>query len=837
MKRYPALFPALAILNGALTFAQTPVLVLLNGPAGANTANHELVAAHMKALGASDIARYSVINALGGKLPPLTADRLASDPKISEILSYDDLSSRSFAELLRQIDRAAQAPAGGVVSASVLDGDSQSAGHSLLLDRLIDDHQVTVVLKGGMGSQANAITAGLAAIPGTRKPDFIGPDAGHPIEDALNRLTQMGVTSALARKAILINTASSASGWSETGGWGAVNRDAIDALNTGGPICVQQTQQASSCFAGAITATEDYETKSSSPVKITVAWSRGQAARNLEIHVYDHAHKELAAATTDDGNVQQITAQNDTGLLIRVKLTQPIAAGDAPLPFALVSSVPLTTAPHTCGASNSISPSTMNFPASGGTQSVTISVDPGCNWQLTGVLTGMDVFAIPQQTSGTGPATVSVVAGPNPYNVQQTERIVLQPDGFNGPYMGVTQDAGVRCVYTAAATGTLPIGVTGGSAGLTITASPATCTSSASSNVTWLAVSSPSGTGNWSPILAATPNVALNASTSARSATVDVSGTTPGQAPVFMQNIAIAQAGVQCTFSLPTTQFTIPYAGIPQSSPQSFSVMVTDAACQWTATTAATFVHLVNNNVQTGKLTYTVQYYADAATASTQSLPAFILCGGDPYGGSYTVPVQTFSADGTVTPPPPPLPQGGFDMTKVIVTLDTYPASTGKINTNVDPKTGKWHVDGLVAGKNYQAIVTIPLPNLYDTLPLSIDDVTANSATNLNFRILLKGHGLYIGQTQITVGSTFYSRIIALLTKIDPNLGAYAKLILDALIDSAYRQTAASYQDLLKMVAFRALLIRAARDLGKQVDIFDGNANFTCKQSSALCKD
>ena len=82
--------------------------------------------------------------------------------------------------------------------------------------------------------------------------------------------------------------------------------DAIDALNTGGPICVQQTQQASSCFAGPITATEDYETKSSSPVKITVAWSRGQAASNLEIHVYDHAHKELAAATTDDGNVQRV---------------------------------------------------------------------------------------------------------------------------------------------------------------------------------------------------------------------------------------------------------------------------------------------------------------------------------------------------------------------------------------------------------------------------------------------------------------------------------------------------------------------------------------------------
>jgi hypothetical protein len=174
-------------------------------------------------------------------------------------------------------------------------------------------------------------------------------------------------------------------------------------------------------------------------------------------------------------------------------------------------------------------------------------------------------------------------------------------------------------------------------------------------------------------------------------------------------------------------------------------------------------------------------------------------------------------------------------MSQVTVVLDTYPSPSGKVVAKVDPKTGKWSVDGLIAGKTYQAVVVVPMPNLYDTLPVSIDNVTANNSTSLNFRILKKGHGLYIGNQQVTSGSTAYSTIVALLTKVDASLGAFAKSILDAYINSSYHHTFSTLQALINDVAFRALHIRAARALAAQVDAFSSNADVTC--TGPLCKD
>jgi hypothetical protein len=665
MKRKLAPLAVLALASAAIVLGQDPSnssLILLKGQPQRDPVtlrgDQSVVERHLKALGASGIVRYASINALDATLPALTADRLLADPKVAHILSNDNASSRSFAELLRQIDDAAKSP--HVVSAVLPDGDIPSTVPlSALVDRLIDQYKLSVVVRGGSGNQANAITVSPAPVSGMHKPDFVGVDSGHTIEDALNRLNGMGVSSALARKGILINTANPASGWSPDSGWGAVNAEAIStlaALNPSQGVCVDQTQIGrsgdSSCFTGVISTTQDYETKSTSPAKITVVWNRSFAAdespyaRNLEIHVYDHAHNELAFATSDVDNVHQVTAQSDSGLLIRVKLTQPLGAGEPPQEFALVSSVSLSSAPHACTSVNGISPSTMNFSSQGGTQSVTISVDPACNWQLAPVLTGMDIFAIPAQSSGIGPATVAVTAPANPYSVQISEHLVLMPDGFLGPYTVVTQDAGtaVKCNYTAATTGTLPIAATGGSAGISITASPSTCTSSASSNSTWLTLSLTSGTGNWSPVLTASPNIQINTSTSSRTATVNVSGTTSGQNPPFSKSLSITQSGLACTFTLPTTPFHIPAVGISQSSPQSFTVGVSNSACQLTASSGSTaFLYVINDGVmQTGKTSYTVQYWAGANT-DTASRPAYIEAGGQTYGGDQ---------DGKSTPPP-----------------------------------------------------------------------------------------------------------------------------------------------------------------------------------------
>ena len=121
--------------------------------------------------------------------------------------------------------------------------------------------------------------------------------------------------------------------------------------------------------------------------------------------------------------------------------------------------------------------------------------------------------------------------------------------------------------------------------------------------------------------------------------------------------------------------------------------------------------------------------------------------------------------------------------------------------------------------------------NKYDTLPLSIDDVTVANATNLDFRILKKPHGLFIRRKPITSGSNEYQQIIVAVSKVDPSdpdLGIYAKLIVDMLIASAYNHDGEwriddankllwhkfpDLQDLIDAVTFRVLHMRAARDL------------------------
>src|SRR5439155_10216040 len=63
----------------------------------------------------------------------------------------------------------------------------------------------------------------------------------------------------------------------------------------------------------------------------------------------------------------------------------------------------------------------------------------------------------------------------------------------------VTQDgtSPPPCAYSATATGSLPIGFFGGGAGIDITASPSTCTSSVSNDSpAWLTLSDSSNSGN-----------------------------------------------------------------------------------------------------------------------------------------------------------------------------------------------------------------------------------------------------------------------------------------------------------------------------------------------------
>ena len=680
------LIPALAALQTGLLFAQAPptnVLILLNDQPQ-RIAPHNLIERHLRSLGASAVTHYTSFNAVSAVLPPLTLDRLSADPIVAKVLSYPPASSRALFDLLDRIDRAATSSSTRAIDVT-LPADIAEPGPDLsqLVDQLIDDYQLTVILQGGSGVQANAITIGPASAQGIAKSDFIGAGSASSVRDAIARMTQSGVTHPLARKAILISSAKTTSGWSSDSGWGLVDPDgAANQADCG------VGANPSHCLLGATASSRSYVINSGSPAKITAVWNQGAVLHNLELHVYDMAHHELAADITARNNVHQVTAQSDGGLIVEVALSQPIASTAAPLEFALASSVPMTGPNVTCTGSPTItiSPSSLHFLAQGGTQSVTITTGaPGCNWSVGPGPRSQDIFALPNPGSGVGSSSVLVTAVPNVLPRTLNENLVAMPDGFLGPSIPVTQDAGtgVQCTYTAAATGTLPLPATGGSAGINITASDPTCGSSLSNDSpAWLTLSPASSSGNWAPVLTAAPNVQLNTSTSQRSAQVVVNGAPSSSGPPFTQGFSISQSGVSCSFTVPSTPFSIPAAGISQSAPQSFTVGVSNAACPWNASSPTSFVHVVNQGVtQTGSTSYSVKYWADPNTTTTK-LPATIKAGDQTYSGNEDAP---------------PTPS---------ITI-TSPAD-GATFTVGDVVTVKWNATNLAAGDAATATLATP---------------------------------------------------------------------------------------------------------------------------------
>ena len=157
---------------------------------------------------------------------------------------------------------------------------------------------------------------------------------------------------------------------------------------------------AASCFIGSTANEQYYETKSSSPAKLTLVWNRSFASdgsplpRNFELHVYDHSHNELASAVSDTGNALQVNATSDSGLMIKVAASNAADGSTLPAQFALASSSPVTSVAAGCPASGWIlTPASYHLPSGTNNSSqlvfgfyVTVSnqVSPWlCSWTVT----------------------------------------------------------------------------------------------------------------------------------------------------------------------------------------------------------------------------------------------------------------------------------------------------------------------------------------------------------------------------------------------------------------------------------------------------------------------
>ena len=86
----------------------------------ASHADQSFVAAHLRALGASRIMRYTAVNAVSATLPAINLDALATDPGIDRILRFNLTGSNNpMLNLLGQIDHTVTATPDTVVSASL----------------------------------------------------------------------------------------------------------------------------------------------------------------------------------------------------------------------------------------------------------------------------------------------------------------------------------------------------------------------------------------------------------------------------------------------------------------------------------------------------------------------------------------------------------------------------------------------------------------------------------------------------------------------------------------------------------------------------------------------
>jgi PKD repeat protein len=168
--------------------------------------------------------------------------------------------------------------------------------------------------------------------------------------------------------------------------------------------------------------------------------------------------------------------------------------------------------------------------------------------------------------------------------------------------------------------GTVAVNVTSGTG----------CDWVATSNAPWLTVTGGwSGTGAGQVTFAAAANPGLS-----RTGTLTIAG----------QTFTAYQAGSDCTFTLSPASASYPASG----GSGSFTI-TTAAACPWTATTAATWVHLTGDTAGFGN--GTVAYAVDASTEPARS--ATIVVGDQSFAIDQAAYVPPVNAEFTFTPSSP----------------------------------------------------------------------------------------------------------------------------------------------------------------------------------------
>ena len=227
-------------------------------------------------------------------------------------------------------------------------------------------------------------------------------------------------------------------------------------------------------------------------------------------------------------------------------------------------------------------PTSANYSAAANTGSVSLTASSGsCPWT---VASGAPWLSVTSATSGTGSATVSYSVAANSTLTARSGTLSIADQTFT-----VFQDAATCAFSISPASAALNSLANTGA--VSVTASPAGCSWSATSNADWISIlSGASGAGNGSVSYSVPPNP----DAISRTGTLTIAG----------QVFSIAQAGAACSFTLLPTTSAPPAAG----GTLTVSLQASHPSCAWSAVSNTPWLAVSPpaSGTGSGTLTYVV---------------------------------------------------------------------------------------------------------------------------------------------------------------------------------------------------------------------------------------
>ena len=252
---------------------------------------------------------------------------------------------------------------------------------------------------------------------------------------------------------------------------------------------------------------------------------------------------------------------------------------------------------NTCGNSctYSLSKSSQNYGAAGGSDVVQITTSTGCSWTAS---SNQSWISISSSTSGSGNGTISYSLAVNTSASIRNGSITVSYSGGT-KVLTITQDAGTAsCTYTISKS-TQNFPETGGNDLVQITTSTG-CSWISTSNQSWITISSgTSGTGNGT----ISYSLAVNTSASIRNGSITVSYSGGTQVLTITQDAGTAL----CTYTISKSA-----QNFPETGGNDLAQITTSTGCSWTATSDQSWLLITSGS--SGNGSSNVSFSASANT-------------------------------------------------------------------------------------------------------------------------------------------------------------------------------------------------------------------------------